>query len=163
MSSVKDIIVIAIILFAVGITTIFAVNIGHRVNTNLLVVPAMNNSVEATSVIQHTDTAIDMMDYVYFAFFVGFFISLIIFGWLVGGLPIFAPIYFFLVIIFTFVSVILQLVWNDISLNPELTLAVVNMPLTTFILSHLGLFTAVFGLAAIAAMFAKSNSTGGAY
>lgn len=160
MTDVKDIIFIAIILFAVGISLIIIVNVSHIINAKLLTQKVFNDSAAASSVLTHSDTASDQMDYVYLAFFIGFFIALIIFGYLVGGLPIFAPLYFFLVIIFTFVAVILQLVWTDIISQPNLAAGIVNLPITAFILSHLGLFTAVFGLAGIFAMFTKSDNIG---
>ena len=163
MTSVRDIIVIAIVLFAVGISITFAVVIGHRVNANLLTIPAMNNSAEAVSVITHADAAINMTDYIYLAFFLGFFIAIIIFGWLVGGIPILAPIYFFSVVLFTFVSIILQQVWGDIATHPEVIAGTINLPITNFILTHLGLFMAVFGLIGIAVMFAKPTNSGGNY
>lgn len=162
MTSVRDIIIVVAILFAIGITVILAADIGHRVNSNLLTIPVMNNSAEAVSVIEHADAAIDMSDYTYLALFIGFFFSIIIFGWFVGGTPIVAPIYFFIVIFFVFAAVILQLVWLDMSANVELMSASVRLPITNYILSHLGYFTAVFGLAGILAMFAKP-SNGGTY
>jgi len=155
MTSVRDIIIIAVLLFAVGITIVLVVNIGHRVNTNLLTVPTFNDTATAVAVIEHTDTAIDMTDYIYLALFVGFFLSIIITGWFVGGLPIAAPLYFFVVVIFTFVSIILQLAWNDIAANSSLLAASLAMPITSFILSHLGFFMAIFGLTGIILMFAK--------
>ena len=163
MSSVRDIIIIAVILFAVGISATFAVKIGHEVNANLLTITAINSTETAVDVIEHTDTAINMTDYIYLAFFIGFFFSIVIFGWLVGGSPIFAPIYFFMVVIFTFIAVILQLVWNDISTNADVVSTVAALPITDFILAHLGIFTAVLGLVGIVVMFAKGDSGGTTY
>lgn len=160
MSSVRDIIIIAVILFATGISVMFAVDIGHQVNTNLLLVPTINNSAEATAVITSADAAINMTDYIYLAFFIAFFIAIIIFGWLVGGTPILAPIYFFLVIIFVFVSIVLQEIWKEIVLNPEIISTVTSIPITNFILSHLGIFMTIFGLAGIIMMYAKPNTNG---
>ena len=51
MTSVRDIIVIAVVLFAVGISITFAVKIGHEVNSNLLTVNAVNSTPEAQEVI----------------------------------------------------------------------------------------------------------------
>jgi hypothetical protein len=163
MTSVRDIIVIAVILFATGICITFAMMVGHRVNTNLLLQPTIANNTDAVSVITHSDAAINTTDYLYLAFFIGLFVSIIIFGYLVGGSPVFAPIYFFLVVIFTFVSVILQLAWIDLATNPEVITTMVNMPLTNFILAHLGIFMAVFGLVGIVVMFAKPQDGGTSY
>jgi hypothetical protein len=161
MTSIRDIIIIAVILFAVGITTIFSVKIGHDVNTNLLSINAINSTPEAEAVIESADTAINMTDYIFLAFFIGFFISIIIFGWIVGGQPILAPIYFFILVIFTFVAVILQEVYKDIALNPQILGGVANMPITNFILANLGMFMAIFGLIGIVIMYAKPEANNG--
>lgn len=155
MSSVRDIIIIAVLLFAVGISITFAVMIGHDVNSNLLSQPSLNNSAEAVSVIQHSDAALNMTDYMYLACFIGFFIAILITGYFVGGIPIVAPIYFFVVVIFTFVSLILQGVWGDIGGSALIIAATLNLPITNFILTHLGYLMAIFGLVGILAMFAK--------
>jgi hypothetical protein len=163
MSSVRDIMIIAIMLFAFGLLTVFVVNISHRVNTNLLAIPVMNDSTDAVNLIEHADAAQNMMDYIYLACFLGFFISIIIFGWLVGGTPILAPVYFFIVVIFTFVSVILQLVWQEIVSNASLITTMSLLPITNFIVGHLGMFMAVFGLVGIVVMFAKPQDQSGSY
>ena len=154
MTSVKDIIIIVILLFIVGVSLTLIVDAGHRINAKLITVPTFNTT-DTLSVINHADAAINSTDYIYLALFIGLFLSIIITGWFVGGLPIAAPIYFFVVVIFTFVSVILQQVWNDMMLNSNILSASLSLPITSFILSHLGLFTAIFGLVGILLMFAK--------
>lgn len=161
MTSVRDIIVISVLLFAVGITLILTTNVGHRVNAQLLITPTFNNSVDAVAVIDNADAAINSTDYIYLALFIGFFISIAVTGWFVGGHPILAPIYFFVVVIFSFVAVILQLVWGDVAANPEIFNATLVMPITSFILSNLGYFTVAMGLLGILAMFGKPS--GGNY
>ena len=155
MSSVRDILLVTVLLFAIGLSVVLVVNLSHRINDNLLITPTINNTSEAVSVIQKADIAVNMSDYLYLALFIGFFISVMIFGYFVGGHPIMAPIYFFLVIIFTFVAIILQLVWGDVSLTSSLVSTVADLPITSFILSHIGYLTAVVGLVGIMAMFAK--------
>ena len=155
MSSVRDILLICVLLFVVGIGIVFIANISHRINSNILVVPAFNNSAEAVEVINSADAAINYVDFIYLALFISFFISLVIFGYLVGGSAIMAPIYFFIVIIFSFVSVLLQLAWIDIAASSQLVTTVASLPITNFILSHLGYFTVAMGLVGIIAMFAK--------
>ena len=163
MTSVRDILVIAIVLFAVGISTVFAVNIGHKVNTNLLSISVMNNTGQASSVIVHADAAINMVDYIYLAGFIGFFIAIIIFGWLSSSHPILAPIYFFILIIFVFISIIFQLSWGDIYANPTVLAAASNLPITTFILSHLGVLMTAMGLIGILVMFGKPQNDSSTY
>ena len=158
MTSVQDVIIVTIILFAVGFIIIEVGGVTHSVNVQLLNQPVFANNSNAVSVITHADTAINMTDYIYLALFVGFFLSILITGYLVGGIPIAAPIYFFLVIIFTFIGVVLQNVWADIVGTSTMALYSLNFPITTFILNNLGYFTAIFGLAGILIMFAKPSS-----
>ena len=155
MSAVRDILVICILLFAVGISLVLIVDLSHRINANILVAPSINDTAEAVEVIVHTEAAINQTDYIYLALFIGFFIGIMVFGYFVGGHPIMAPIYFFIVVVFAFIAVILQLVWGDIASNSELIGATVSLPITCFILAHLVYFTIVFGLLGIVAMFAK--------
>ena len=155
MTSVRDIIVVVIILFVVGLTTVFSVLIGHRVNEQILTVQSFNDSADAVEVINSADSAINMSDYVYLALFIAFFISIILFGWFIGGHPVMAPIYFFVVILFVFVAIVLQLAWIDIVAGSEFVSTIADLPITDFILSHLGYFTAIFGLTGILVMFAK--------
>lgn len=155
MSSVRDIIIIAVLLFAIGISIFFSVKVGHSVNAQILNISIINDSAEAKSVINHADIALDMSDYIYLACFIGFFIAIIVTGYIVGGMPIMAPIYFFLVVLFTFVSVLLQNVWTDIANSDSLITIQSNLPITYFILTHLGYFMAIFGIVGIIMLFAK--------
>jgi hypothetical protein len=165
MSSVRDIIIIAIILLIVGVSITFIVKIGHNINAQLLTVPIFNETTQAREVIESVDVAINSTDYIYLALFIGFFLSIIIFGWLVGGTTILAPIYFFIIILFTFVSAILQHAWIEISTHPEVVVTLSSLPITNYILSHLAYFIAVMGLVGLLVMYAKPYMTdsGGVY
>ncbi len=157
MANIEDILTVAIILFVVGTATIFIVKAGHDINTAIKNVPTFNNSVAATNVISSADTAINSVDYIYLGLFIAFFIGIIISAWFIGGIPIIAPIYFFVLIIFTFVSVIIQRVWIDISTNSSTITTAAQLPITNYILSNLGYFTAIIGIVAIIIMFAKPS------
>lgn len=163
MTSVRDIIIVTAILFAVAIAIFIVVKIGHNVNTELLKVDAFNNTATAKAVIQKADTSLNYSDYLYLAAFIAFFISIVIFGWFIDGSTIMAPIYFFLVILFTFFGVIFQEVWKDFVLKPEMVSTAAVLPITNFIVSHLGYFVAVFGLIGIIMMYAKPQATGGTF
>lgn len=159
MTSVRDILVVTIILFVVGITMMFTVYASHIVNDAVLNQPFINDSAQASQVLRDSDAAIDSSDYLYLAFFIGIFISIIVAGWFVGGIPIFSTIYFVLVCIFTFVAVILQIVW--VQLDSQIMYITADLPITNFILSNLGYFCAVFGLVGILVMYAKPGDYNG--
>jgi hypothetical protein len=157
MANIEDILTISIVLFIVGVATMFIVKTGHEINSNLANVPIMNNTPGATTIIDSADTAVNMSDYIYLALFISFFVGLIIGAWYIGGEPILAPIYFFVLIFFTFVSVIIQKVWVQISQNSNVITTLAQLPITNYILSHLGYFTAIFGLISIVIMFGKAR------
>lgn len=163
MTSVRDIIIVAIILFVVGTSIVFITKIGHNINNQLLEVPIFNNTESSREVITSVDAAINSTDYLYLALFIAFFISIIIFGYLVGGTQVMSVIYFFIIILFTFVSIILQLAWMDIASTPQLVTTVAQLPITNYILSHLGYFTALMGIIGLIAMYAKPYIGGDGY
>lgn len=157
MADIQDILTISVVLFIVGIATLFVVKTGHEINNNLALVPIMNNTPGAVTIIESADVAVNMSDYIYLALFISFFIGLVISAWYIGGEPILAPIYFFVLIFFTFVSVIIQQVWSQIASNSQTITTLAQLPITNYILSHLGYFTAVFGLVSIIIMFGKAR------
>ena len=155
MANIEDILTVVVVLFVVGIATFFIVKVGHDINDNLKLVPAINDTAAAVELLDDTDRAINMNDYIYLGLFLAFFFGLIITAWFVGGTPILAPIYFFILIIFTFVGVLLQNVWTDVSTNGDLLITAAQLPITNYILGHLGYLTAIFGIVSIIIMFAK--------
>lgn len=164
MSSIRDVLLITIVLFATGIAVYFSVNIGHQVNAHLYNVSVINNSAEAVSAVQHADTAINMMDYIYFVSFIALMLGIMITGWFISGVPILAPIYFFILIVFAFVGVVIQNVWGDMTTNAILGSQLGNLPLTNFILTHLGYFSVGIGLLSMIILFGKpggENMQGG--
>ena len=163
MASIRDVLLISIILFASGITLFYSVSIGHSVNTQLKLIPVINSSTPAVNVINSADSSLNSTDYIYLASFIALAIGIIITGWFISGLPIIAPIYFFVLIIFTFVGVILQKVWVDLATTDTINAQLTNLPITNFILSNLGIFTAVIGIVAIIVMFAKPSANQGVY
>jgi len=163
MSSVRDLMFISIILLVVGIALFSVVKVSHIINANLLANPTMNSSIEAQRVLGSADRVIDATDYIYLAALIGFFLGIIVLGWFMSAHPVMSVIYFILVILFTFVSTILQYVWVEYATSDEMVLTILNLPITYFILSHLAYFVAVFGLVGILVMFAKPTISEGNY
>jgi len=159
MANIEDILTITIVLFVVGVAILFIVKAGHEINDNLKIVPTFNNTPEAVEVISSTDEALNMSDYIYLALFLAFFIGLIVTAYFIGGTPIVAPIYFFILITFTFVATIVQVVWNQVSTNANTITTAAQLPITNFILSNIGYLTAIMGLVAIIVMFSKPEDS----
>jgi hypothetical protein len=161
MVSVRDIIIISILLLVVGIAITVTVYASHIVNNAFVTTPTISNNTQAVQVISASDSAINYSDYLYFVGFLAFFIAVVITGYFASTHPVFSVIYFVIVILFTFFSVILQYVWSQLASDPFFIASLVNLPITNYILSHLAYFTAVFGLVGILLMFAKRSDGGG--
>ena len=155
MTSVRDILVISLVLFAIGVSLVPLLLAGHRVNAAILNNTDVNNSLEASEVLTSTTEAIDKMDYVYLFGFVAFFVSILILGWFMSYHPVLSVIFFLLLILFVFISIAFQEAWISLTASPALVSTVASLPFTDFILSRLAYFMAVFGLFGLVVMFAK--------
>jgi len=161
MTSVRDIIIVAIILLAVGICIATIVYMSHTINTGFSSQSIIANNTKALGVINSTDQSMNYMDYIYFVGFLAFFIAIVVTSWFSASHPVFSVIYFIIVILFTFFSVILQYAWNVLAANPFYVSALLSLPLTSYIMSHIAYFMAVFGLVGLLLMFAKSSNESG--
>jgi len=160
MATVTDIIFIAAILFSVGLASFFIVDMSHRINFKFAEVQVVNDTPQAVTVLASVDSSINYMDYIYLSVFISFFLAIIISGYLVGGYPVMVPIYFIIVMLFTFVAVILQLVIIDLAATPQFVSMMATLPITSFIMQRLGYFIAIMGLIGIISMYAKPSSGG---
>ena len=157
MSGVTDIIVISIILFSVGVALLVTVYVGHTVIADLKVQSSFNSSSQAVSVLNNSNTAINYTDYDYLGGFIGFFIMLIVTGYFVVGYPILSVIYYIVLILFGFISVILQNVWIYIISQPAFSSTSTTIPITNYIMMHLAYFMVAFGLIAMVVTYAKAQ------
>jgi hypothetical protein len=148
-------VLITIILFVLGIVLSLVVKVNHRVNDGLLTQPTFANSSEAVNIINSEERATDLMDYVFVCIFIGFFIGVLVTGWITSGHPVLAPIFFFLLIIFVFIAFVFEYAWEQFTTNPAIAISLVNVPLTNWILSNLGVLICVMGLAGMAVTYGK--------
>ena len=153
----RDIMVIAIILFVVGIGLLVTVFTGNTVINKVKVQTTIANNSNSVTVLNNSQQAINYSDYAYLGGFIGFFISLLVFAWFVPGYPVLSIIYFILLILFGFISVIFQNVWSYIISQQAFSSTVVNIPITSYICSHLAYFMVVFGLISMTIMYSKST------
>ena len=119
----------------------------------------VNSSSAAVSTVSDVkDLANTRLDYVVFVILIGLTLAIIVTGWLVGGNPIFAWIYFIVLVIFVAVSSVLSYTWNELS-NKAIfgTLAADSFPITDFILQNFPSIMAVIGFIGMIVMFAKPS------
>lgn len=155
MAAIRDIALITIVLFILGLIIVFVVKVNHEVNGRLLEQPSINSTSEAVDIVEKQDVNTDLMDYVFLCVFIGFFFGVLVVGWIVSGHPGFSVFYFLLLIIFVFVALMFQFAWTDFTANVALVSTLARLPITNFILSNLGVMMTIMGLAGLATTYAK--------
>ena len=114
-----------------------------------------SSNVTKTSIEQGRENT-EKFDYIIFVLLIAFVLAIIITGWLVGGNPIFAFIYFIVLVILVAVSAIFSFTWNKLTTTALYgTLVADKFPAIDFILSNFPVFIAVIGFIGLMVMFAK--------
>lgn len=159
--SARDVILLAVVLFAVGIG-LFAFNFMFNSSINSIIAnDQINSSTAAVEAFQSTQTSvINRFDYIVFGVFVGLILALIITSWYIGAHPIFIAIYFLLIVIGVTASTILANAWEEFSTASVFGTTVTSFPITNHLLSNLPYYIAVIGFLGIVVMFAKPYLTG---
>lgn len=159
--AVRDVILISSLVFMVGLG-FFVINFSaNKIITDLVSIPAINETSEAVEAFQGTSTAVDRLDYVVFGMFVGLILALIITGWYVGGNPLFMFVFFLVIVIGVILSMVLANAWSNITsasvfqtILPTFS-ATAKFPITNNIMTYLPIYTIVIGLLATVVMFSK--------
>lgn len=159
--SARDIILISVVLFVVGIGFFIFNFIGHTAVDGMLAVPVFNDSNASRTALISAEAQFDRFDYIGFGVFIGLSLVIIISGWMVGGYPVFMFIYF----AFVFVSVVLSMVfantWETVSQSSVFGLTINSFPLLNHILSYLPVYVAAIGIVGLMAMFSRPFMGGG--
>lgn len=151
----RDIMMIAVLLFALGIGFFILNFVVNTAVTNITAVPAVNESQAVVTAFDSAIVVVNKLDYLGFALFIGLTLGLIITGWFVGGNPIFMFMYFIIVTIVTVLSTILANTWEDVSQASIFGNTVAQFPLMNHILLYLPYYIAVIGIIGLVVMFAK--------
>ena len=151
--SVKDVLLIGILLLAVGFTFFVGNYIGHTINTQLLQVSSINAS--ARTEILSVNNALDKFDYIILGLYIGLFLSLIITAWFVSAYPVFMWIYFFILIFIIALSTIFSQIWTALVDSAVWVGTLSLFPITNNILSNLPVHLTVMGLVSLLVLFGK--------
>lgn len=157
--SARDIILIAVLVFALGIAFLATNYMINTSITKILAVDVVNESSSSVAAFESLQGTLGRMDYIIMGFFVGFILFLLISGWIIGGHPVFMVIYFIFVIIATAVSAVLANAWDDFSQASVFGSTVTSFPFTNHILANLPIYIAVIGILGMVVMFAKPYIT----
>ena len=157
MASARDVILIGIIIFVIGIG-LFVVNfVTNTMVDTLVAIPTINNTQAARDAFTDTqDMANSRFDYIVFGLFMGLLFGFIIAGYFVGGEPIFMFFYFLITVIGVITSMVLANVWYDVTTQTVFgTIATDNMPITNNLLTFLPIYMTVIGILGIIIMFIR--------
>ena len=104
----RDVVYISIILLVTALFLFIGNFLTNTVMDKALAHPVLNSSQGAVDAYNSVKTQANKLDYVYFAYFIGLFLGLMITGWLIGGNPIFMFFYVIILIFAVLISPILK-------------------------------------------------------
>lgn len=155
----KYILAIGGILFALGIGSFITYFVTQQVVDQLVAIPVINESTEAVTAFNQMKTTQARTDYLLFAVFIGLTLFMIITGYISGTNPIFAAVYFIILVIAVVISPILSNIWEDVSTASVFGTTVSNFPISNHILLNLPIYITVVGIIAFVAMFVRSQQS----
>tara|TARA_Y100000310_G_scaffold304896_1_gene344514 strand:+ start:1808 stop:2293 length:486 start_codon:yes stop_codon:yes gene_type:complete len=153
--SARDVVLIGVILFSVAMGLFVIHFAGTTIVNNMLSVGVVNESEGAVTALGSITEAVNRLDYIVFAVFIGLLLGLIITGWFIGGNPMFMFIYFLVSVIGVIISMVLANVWEDVSGASVFGTTVSNFPLANNLMLYLPVYVAVAGFIGIVVMFGK--------
>ncbi len=153
--SIQDVGLAMVILFVMGVmflTVKYSYVLFVDQATNIT---SFNSSLAAVEALDATADLTDRFDYVGFVLLIGLTLAIIITGWLVGGHPIFAFIYFIALVILVAVSAIFSFAWEQITDKAIFTDTVAKLPIIDLILTNFPIYITIIGFIGMMVMFAK--------
>lgn len=153
--SARDIFVIMITLFIMAIGLFLANYITHTIADKMMANPTLSKVPQFNETVNGGAIASNRFDYVFFALFIGFFLFILVSGWLVSGHPIFAPFYIILSIIAVIISPILSNFWEYLSTKPIFTATLNYFPITNHIMLNLPVYLAIFAICGMIVLYGK--------
>lgn len=159
--SVRDVGLIAILLFGIAILFLVVHYSSNVIYDTLINNSKFNDSADAVEVFEEGKNLTNRLDYVVFVFFIALVIGLIITGFLIGGIPIFMFIYFLVVCVIVGISMILSNTWETISQKATFIVTLTAFPITNNLMTYLPIYMAIVGILGMIVMFAKPVFGGG--
>lgn len=158
-ASALDVLLMAVLIF--GFVLGFVI-VHKAVNTtaDLMMDNPEINSTDFVGVMEDTKALSNRLDYVAFAIFMGFIISLIITSFLVSGNPIFMFIFLVVDIIIVVVASVLSFVWNEVITKATFADQLTAFPIMNHILDKLPFYIGIIALLSLAIMYAKPYLVG---
>lgn len=159
----KDILVVGGVLFALAIG-LFVMNFAtHQVVDRFESNEAINSSAPTIAAMQSMDTVANRMDYIFFGFFIGVVLALMITSWLIGAHFIFILFYFLVLVVGVAMAPIWANTWETVTGMAVFGTTISNFPLTNHILLNLPYYLAAIGVLGLFIIFGKQYISGETY
>lgn len=155
MATGRDLVLISIAIFILGIASISVYSIFNTAVDQMLNVSTVNSSNKTVSALEGAQEATNRMDYVIFMTFMGLCLAMIVVGWIVGSHPIFMFVYSMVMIISVILSAVFANVWASVSQASVFNNAISAFPITNNLLINFPIYMAVVGFIGLIVMFAK--------
>jgi len=158
LASVEDVIFLSVVLFMfliAGVTVWMSydkVLVSFKSDQNLNV----SHVYESMDAVQNK--VANKFDYVIFIVMIGMILAMIIGGLFVDTHPVFAVVYFIVMVIALVFSAILAYAWSIIKVQPVFIDAVTHFPLSNFIVSNLPFFVLGAGFISMIIIYSKGRS-----
>lgn len=155
-ASVRDVVLIVAFLFVSGLLFLIFYYVADQSVDKMLSVDVINDSTQARTALNMVDVVQSRIDYVFLTILIGLTLAILITSWFIAGNPIYAFIFFIVLIIAVFIGVIMANVWDDFGIKaPIFNTAKNAMPITNHILNNLPYYISIIGILSLIVMFAK--------
>jgi hypothetical protein len=161
--AVRDVILVGVLLFALGSAFFITHYVGTTIVTSLSTNSAYNQSHAAVQALQGVTNTINRLDYLILLIFIGLNLGLMITAYQIPGNPIFAFIYFIVLIIGVALSTAWSNFWETFTASGIFGLTINSFPITNHLLSKLPFYMAAMGFLGLIIMFAKPHIQAGEY
>jgi hypothetical protein len=158
MSSVRDVVLVAVFVFLLGITCFVGYFMLSSAADAFLSNPDIADQPEAVDFWNKSSNITNRFDYLIFAVFIGMALGIVLTGYMVGGDKVFMAIYFLIVVLAVVFSTPLSNFWETITPASTFGTTITHFPITNHLILYLPLYTAAIGLVGIIAMFAKPEA-----
>lgn len=157
----RDVLILGIVLFSAACVMVPFYLIYTNIHSALVANPQIAASQPTVDALGGLSSVAESFDYIVFALFIGYTLSVLITGWLIGGHPVFVFAYFVMIVIAVIVAAVLSNSWEALSESPEIIGVLPHFGLTNNLLTYLPVYSAIVGFLGVVVMYGKPFLGGG--
>lgn len=151
----RDVVMVPIMAF-IFIIILFSFFFATKTITGKLMdITSVNSSDKTVEALQGADKSVNNYDYLGFVLFLAMALGIIVTGWLIGGHPLFMVAYVFIIVVAIMISPFLSNAFETFYSQSVFGTTINSFPISSHIIQHLGLYTAIIGIIGFVVMFAK--------